>query len=243
MHHPPKLDFACPALFRVAGEGPIRHCDLCQRAVHDLSAMTEREAEDFLRICHGQDICIQYTVEDDTVLHRPAGQLGKVVLALGLGLAGLAVAQWVRSPAAPKGEVLPGAGAALQSTPVGLQALVNEALLEAERGWPVTGDRQALAIAEAERVEAERAAAERAAAERAERAADGQADGQVAPGVPPEVTLQRSAHVRGGARSLPRQDLRVEPTVGQPSEAMNEAILRAFDHPPVSESLEPVPGH
>lgn len=110
MHHPPKLEFACPALFRIAGEGPIRHCDLCQRAVHDLSAMTEREAEDFLRICHGQDICIQYTVEDDTVLHRPAGQLGKVVLALGLGLAGLAVAQWVRSPAAPKGEVLPGAG-------------------------------------------------------------------------------------------------------------------------------------
>jgi hypothetical protein len=220
MHHPPKLDFACPALFRIAGEGPIRHCDLCQRAVHDLSAMTEREAEDFLRICHGQDICIQYTVEDDTVLHRPAGQLGKVVLALGLGLAGLAVAQWVRSPAAPKGEVLPGAGAALQSTPVGLQALVNEALLEAERGWPVTGDRQAQAIAEAERVEAERAAG--GAASGAEWGADGRIVGLLAAEVPPEVALQRSAHVvRGGPRSPPRQDLRVdvERTVGQPSEA------------------------
>lgn len=241
MHHPPKLDFACPALVRVAGEGPIRHCDLCQRAVHDLSAMTEREAEDFLRICHGQDICIQYTVEDDTVLHRPAGQLGKVVLALGLGLAGLAVAQWVRSPAAPKGEVLPGAGAALQSTPVGLQALVNEALLEAERGWPVTGDRQAQAIAEAERVEAERAAAERG-----EWGADGRIVGLLAAEVPPEVALQRSAHVVGGGpRSSPRQELRVdvERTVGQPSEAMNEAIRRAFDHPPASESLEPDPGH
>lgn len=133
---------------------------------------------------------------------------------------------------------------------MGLQALVNEALLEAERGWPVTGDRQAQAIAEAERVEAERAAAERAAAERGEWGADGRIVGLLAAEVPPEVALQRSAHVVGGGpRSSPRQELRVdvERTVGQRSEAMseamNEAIRRAFDHPPVSESLEPVPGH
>lgn len=37
-----------------------RHCALCDKRVHDLSAMTETEAQIFLDATAGQDICISY---------------------------------------------------------------------------------------------------------------------------------------------------------------------------------------
>ena len=48
MATPPAFDFLCPEANRLAGDGPTLYCVRCDRDVHDLSAMTATEAEQFL---------------------------------------------------------------------------------------------------------------------------------------------------------------------------------------------------
>jgi hypothetical protein len=61
-------------------------CDKCEKHVHDLSAMTQREAERFLAARVGEQICVSYrTAKDGTILVRPeARTIGVVLVALGL---------------------------------------------------------------------------------------------------------------------------------------------------------------
>lgn len=139
----PEISFQCPARGQVEGTGPVRYCHLCDRAVHNLSAMTEDEAENFLRLCGTQKLCIGYRTEDGQVVHRSSNHFGRITLALGLGLGGLAVAVVPREEAPPQ----PGAGGAnhMLSAPHGqptdgLRSLVQQALQEAEHGWPKLAD-------------------------------------------------------------------------------------------------------
>ena len=61
-------------------------CGKCEKHVHDLSAMTSREAARFLAAHAGQQICVAYrTAADGTILVRPeARALGVVLVALAL---------------------------------------------------------------------------------------------------------------------------------------------------------------
>jgi hypothetical protein len=61
-------------------------CNKCEKHVHDLSAMTQREAERFLAARVGEQICVSYrTARDGTILVRPeARTIGVVLVALGL---------------------------------------------------------------------------------------------------------------------------------------------------------------
>jgi hypothetical protein len=61
-------------------------CNKCEKHVHDLSAMTEREAERFLAARVGEQICVSYrTAKDGTILVRPEPRtIGVVLVALGL---------------------------------------------------------------------------------------------------------------------------------------------------------------
>lgn len=43
--------------------GTSRHCDLCRKDVHDLSAMGEQAARAFLERC-GADVCVSYLADD-----------------------------------------------------------------------------------------------------------------------------------------------------------------------------------
>lgn len=46
----------------IRGAGRSWHCGHCDKAVHVLSQMTEREAEAFLRDHAGQDVCVSYAM-------------------------------------------------------------------------------------------------------------------------------------------------------------------------------------
>ena len=47
-----------------------RYCFECKTKVHDLSAMTETEAEAFLRRTECMEVCISYTQDEDGALVR-----------------------------------------------------------------------------------------------------------------------------------------------------------------------------
>jgi len=55
----------------MTGDGPRRHCDACQRSVHNLSEMTKPEADALLESRTGR-LCVRYTINPDgTVRFRP----------------------------------------------------------------------------------------------------------------------------------------------------------------------------
>lgn len=61
-------------------------CSQCEKHVHDISAMTEREASRFLAANVGKTICIAYRArKDGSILVKPEPRaIGVVLLALGL---------------------------------------------------------------------------------------------------------------------------------------------------------------
>jgi hypothetical protein len=61
-------------------------CGKCEKHVHDISAMTKREASRFLAANAGKSICIAYrAAKDGTILVRPEPRaIGVVLIALGL---------------------------------------------------------------------------------------------------------------------------------------------------------------
>ena len=70
------LRFACDedpdAMERRDG---ARHCARCDHAVHDLSAMTEREARAFLADKTDQRRCISYLYDEDGQLHAEGDRI------------------------------------------------------------------------------------------------------------------------------------------------------------------------
>lgn len=92
--------FACPKIAEVEGDGPIRFCGHCNKEVINLSSMTVDEAEDLLTKQGQAPSCVQVNVVDRKVVHQPArgGALRKMTLAIGLGLGGVALAQWALAP-------------------------------------------------------------------------------------------------------------------------------------------------
>lgn len=85
------------------GKGKSWHCGHCDKAVHVLSTMTERDAGTFLREHAGEDICVSYAIKPDglvrfrpepvapiipiTSLVRPSARVAAVGATLGFGLA------------------------------------------------------------------------------------------------------------------------------------------------------------
>ncbi len=55
----------------MTGDGPRRYCDACERSVHNLSQMTEAEADALLRSRTGR-LCVRYAIgTDGTIRFRP----------------------------------------------------------------------------------------------------------------------------------------------------------------------------
>jgi hypothetical protein len=63
MHRRSLPVLACPLVEQVVAEGG--HCRQCNERVHDLSAMTQRQARQFLRRNQHRSICIAYRVAPD----------------------------------------------------------------------------------------------------------------------------------------------------------------------------------
>jgi hypothetical protein len=81
----------CAADWRaMTGDDQRRHCALCQKQVHDLSAMTERSARSLLRRSPG--VCVRYRCRaDGTIVHREL-RPGTTLLPRVLAVAGVVVA-------------------------------------------------------------------------------------------------------------------------------------------------------
>jgi hypothetical protein len=96
----PVVESPCPIVNKGLPAGATEHCTLCERSVHNLDLMPERERRQFMSACGGK-VCVAYTVKIP-VRRRP------------LAAASLAAAALVALPAAaesPVEEVGPPSGA------------------------------------------------------------------------------------------------------------------------------------
>jgi len=82
----PRIDSPCPLENRPLPAGASDHCSHCDRTVHNLNRMNERERREFMSACSGK-VCVAYTVRIP-IRHR------------GLGAAALAAAALAALPAA-----------------------------------------------------------------------------------------------------------------------------------------------
>ena len=99
----PVVDSPCPIVNRPLPTGASDHCSQCDRSVHNLDRMNERQRRDFMSACSGT-VCVAYTVRIP-IRHR------------GLGAAALAAAAIAALPAAaesPSDAMSPLPGAAEQ---------------------------------------------------------------------------------------------------------------------------------
>lgn len=85
----PVIESPCPIAGRPLPNGASDHCGICDRTVHNLDRMTERERRDFMGSCGGK-VCVAYTIR------VPAGGPRRRVL----GAAALAAAAVVALPVA-----------------------------------------------------------------------------------------------------------------------------------------------
>lgn len=93
----PVVESPCPIAGKALPAGATEHCTLCERSVHNLDRMNDRERREFMRSCSGT-VCVAYTVKIP-VRHR------------GLAAASLAAAAVVSLPAAaqtPEMSPMPG---------------------------------------------------------------------------------------------------------------------------------------
>jgi hypothetical protein len=94
----PIVESPCPIADKPLPRGATEHCTLCDRAVHNLDRMNERERIEFMSACSGK-VCVAYTVR------VPVAGLRK----RGLGAAALAATALVSLPlAAAEGSPVPG---------------------------------------------------------------------------------------------------------------------------------------
>jgi hypothetical protein len=85
----PVIDSPCPIADRPLPAGASDHCTQCDRTVHNLDRMNERERVEFMRGCSGK-VCVAYTKRVPVSVLRPRG----------LAAATLAAAALVSLPAA-----------------------------------------------------------------------------------------------------------------------------------------------
>lgn len=69
----PVVETPCPIAGKPLPAGSTEHCSRCERTVHNLDRMSERERRDFMSGCSGK-VCVAYTVR------VPASRLRKRVL-------------------------------------------------------------------------------------------------------------------------------------------------------------------
>jgi hypothetical protein len=89
MARAPLIDSPCPIANRPLPAGASDHCTQCDRTVHNLDRLNERERVEFMRGCSGQ-VCVAYTKRVPVSVLRPRG----------LAAATLAAAALVSLPAA-----------------------------------------------------------------------------------------------------------------------------------------------
>jgi len=82
----PRIDSPCPLENRPWPAGASDHCSHCDRTVHNLNRMNERERREFMSACSGK-VCVAYTIRIP-IRHR------------GLGAAAVAAAALAALPAA-----------------------------------------------------------------------------------------------------------------------------------------------
>jgi hypothetical protein len=85
----PVVESPCPIAGKQLPAGATEHCTLCDRSVHNLDRMNERERVEFMSSCSGK-VCVAYTVR------VPVSTLRK----RGLGAAALAASALVSLPLA-----------------------------------------------------------------------------------------------------------------------------------------------
>jgi hypothetical protein len=93
----PVVESPCPIAGKALPAGATEHCKLCERSVHNLDRMSDRERREFMGSCSGK-VCVAYTVKIP-VRHR------------GFAAASIAAAALVALPAAaetPAMSPLPG---------------------------------------------------------------------------------------------------------------------------------------
>ena len=100
----PVVESPCPIAGKALPKGATEHCTLCDRSVHNLDLMNDRERRAFMSSCSGK-VCVAYTVKIP-VRHR------------GLGLATLAAAAMAALPAAADSPAEPGEPPAGEMSPV-----------------------------------------------------------------------------------------------------------------------------
>lgn len=57
----PVVESPCPVAGRPLPRGASDHCGICERTVHNLDRMSERERHEFMSACSGK-VCVAYTV-------------------------------------------------------------------------------------------------------------------------------------------------------------------------------------
>jgi hypothetical protein len=57
----PVIESPCPIAGKQLPAGATEHCTLCERSVHNLDLMNERERVEFMSGCSGK-VCVAYTV-------------------------------------------------------------------------------------------------------------------------------------------------------------------------------------
>jgi hypothetical protein len=85
----PVVESPCPIAGKQLPTGATEHCALCERPVHNLDRMNERERIEFMSACGGK-VCIAYTVRRPSLHGRR----------LATALAGAAAASMMSLPAA-----------------------------------------------------------------------------------------------------------------------------------------------
>lgn len=84
----PKIESPCPLKAIQFPEFGNFQCDVCQREVHDLSAMSAAQRGEFLQLCAGQEVCVSYKQRMKYSTLKKKAAVGIFVL----GVSGLATA-------------------------------------------------------------------------------------------------------------------------------------------------------
>ena len=96
----PVVDTPCPIAGKALPAGDTEHCSLCERSVHNLDRMNDRERREFMSGCSSK-VCVAYTVK------LPASGLPKRALATA-AIAAMAAAALTGLPAAAQESIVEG---------------------------------------------------------------------------------------------------------------------------------------
>jgi len=76
----PVVESPCPIAGKGLPAGSTEHCTLCDRSVHNLNRMNERERREFMSACSGK-VCVAYTVRIP-IRHRTMGVAALAAVAI-----------------------------------------------------------------------------------------------------------------------------------------------------------------